>query len=111
MKVILLQKVSGCGDIDEVKEVADGYARNFLFPRHLAVQASDKSILDVEARHKKQTRMAEEELHENEKLAARVDGVEIELVERANDKGLLYAAVTAAKPVTRPAGSPSSAPA
>jgi len=53
MKVILLQKVPGIGDIDDVKEVADGYAKNFLFPRHLAVQASASAVAQVSAHKKK----------------------------------------------------------
>ena len=53
MKVILLQKVAGLGNADDIKEVADGHARNFLFPRHLAVQASPKMVGDLEARHRR----------------------------------------------------------
>ena len=97
MKVILLQKVAGLGNPDEIKEVADGYARNFLFPRHLAVQASGTSVQDLAAKHKREAKKAERELHEHEQLAAKVDGQEVELAERANDKGLLYAAVTPQK--------------
>lgn len=95
MKVILLKKVPGLGDIDDVKEVAEGYARNFLFPRHLAVQASPKAMQDVEAHHKKIAKEAEQELRSEQSLAERVDGYELEIAERANEKGVLFAAVTA----------------
>ncbi len=97
MKVILLQKTPGLGDVDDIKEVADGYARNFLFPRHLAVQASTKALDQREAHHRKQAKEAERDLHESEQLAAKIDGLEIELVEKATEKGVLYAAVTPQK--------------
>lgn len=93
MKVILLQKVPGIGDIDDVKDVADGYARNFLFPRHLAVQASVNAIAQVGAHKKKVAKEAEQDLHEQQSLADRLDGLTIDVKEKVSDKGLLYAAV------------------
>lgn len=97
MKVLLLQKVPGLGNLDEVKEVADGYARNFLFPRHLAVQVSPKILSELEAKRKRLAKEAENELREEQSVAARVDGLELELREKINEKGLLYAAVGPAR--------------
>jgi len=97
MKVILLQKVSGLGEPEEIKEVADGYAHNFLFPNHLAVQASPSTIQDVNLRKKKKSRDAEEELRRQEQLAEELDGLEIEIKQKANEQGQLYAAVAAQK--------------
>lgn len=97
MKVILLQKVKGIGDVDEVKEVADGYARNFLFPNHLAIQASPKATNDLELKRKRQAKEAEQDLVDQQALAARVDGFEIEIKEKASQSGVLYAAVTPLK--------------
>ena len=68
MKVILLQKVSGLGNIDEIKEVADGYARNFLFPNHLAVQASPELVASIGARRKKESTVSEHDLKEQQKF-------------------------------------------
>jgi large subunit ribosomal protein L9 len=93
MKVILLQKVPGIGDVDDVKEVADGYARNFLFPRNLAVQASSAATAQVSAHKKKLIKEAENDLQEQQSLAVRLDGLVIEIKEKASDKGLLYAAI------------------
>lgn len=93
MKVVLLQKVPGIGDIDDVKEVADGYARNFLFPQHLAVQASVSVISQIAAHKKKVGKEAENDLREQQSLADRLDGLTIEIKEKVSDKGLLYAAV------------------
>lgn len=97
MKVVLLKKVPGLGNQDDVKEVADGYARNFLFPKNLAVLANQQNIDQVQARHTKASRDAEKDLHEQQSLASRLDGFEVDLKEKASEKGLLYAAVTDAK--------------
>ena len=93
MKVVLLQRVPGIGDVDDVKEVADGYARNFLFPRHLAVQASVDAITKVRAHKNKLAKEAEKDLKEQQSLADRLSGLVLELKEKISDKGLLYAAV------------------
>ncbi|MDO8626052.1 MAG: 50S ribosomal protein L9 [Candidatus Magasanikbacteria bacterium] len=93
MKVILLKKVTGLGNPDDVKDVADGYARNFLFPRNLAVQANQHNVNAIEARHTKAGRDAEKDLQAQQALASRLDGYELDLKEKASEKGQLYAAV------------------
>ncbi len=95
MKVILLQNVPGLGHVDDIKEIADGYARNYLFPHHLAVQASPKLLSSISSRHTKQTKQAEQELKEQQSIAGQADGVEVEIKEKGNDHGGLYAAVNA----------------
>lgn len=97
MKVILMQKVAGLGEIDAVKEVADGYAQNFLFPRHLAVQASAKALADLEAHKYKIAKEDNRDLQEQQNLATKLDGIHLDFKEKANESGLLYSAVTAAK--------------
>jgi large subunit ribosomal protein L9 len=101
MKVILLKKVSGLGNADEVKDVADGYARNFLFPKHLAVQASNVAEKNLVARKAKTSRDQEKDLQRSQALAARLDGYEVEIKQKASDKGVLYAAVTAKQVVEK----------
>lgn len=93
MKVILLQKVPKIGDIDDIVEVTDGYARNFLFPKHLAVQASPKALNDVKVQKQKKTKESETDLKEQQSLAERLDGLVIDIKEKSSDKGLLYAAI------------------
>jgi large subunit ribosomal protein L9 len=97
MKVILLKKVKGLGDVDEVKDVTEGYARNFLFPNHLAVQATSASQSELKARKDKKAKQKVHDLQEQQSLAGQMDGVEVEISEKANDKGVLYAAVTPQK--------------
>lgn len=93
MKVILLAKIPGLGDIDEIKEVADGYAANHLFPRHLAVLASPKAVNDLKTQHARKVKEAERELKELQSLASRLEGLSITISEKTNEAGFLYAAV------------------
>lgn len=95
MKVILLEKVKGLGDIDDIKEVPDGYAINGLFPKHLAVQASDAKIKELKDKEKKRSKEEGKELQEIQALAERLDGYSLVIEDKANEESLLYAAVTA----------------
>ena len=64
MKVILLQDVPGTGKKGEILNVSDGYARNFLFPRKWAMQATDKAVKEVERRKEIERRNEAEKLKE-----------------------------------------------
>ena len=97
MKVVFIQDVPKIGKIDEIKEVSEGYARNFLFARNLAVPATPQMLADIQARKNKKIKNAEEELKEEQATAARLDGWEITLTEKTNASGALYAAVTPQK--------------
>lgn len=97
MKVVLVQNVSGLGVIDDIKEVSEGYARNFLFPRHLAVQASAAAQKGAADRQRRQTKEAQRTLQREQTLAGQLDGMEIEFSEKAGPAGQLYAAIGAQK--------------
>lgn len=97
MKVILLKKVSGLGNVDDVKEVADGYARNYLFPNNLAVQATSFSEKERENRKERLVKKAVTDLNVQQQLASELEGLEIEILEKANENGVLYAAVSPQK--------------
>ena len=99
MKVIFLQDVKGVGKTDEVKEVAEGYARNFLFPKHLAVQASTQAVQELKAHQAKKAKEESRDLQEQQQLAEKLDGLALEFKEKVSEKGLLYAAVTSASVV------------
>lgn len=101
MKVILLQDVPGLGKSDQIKEVADGYARNFLFPRHVAVPASAKAEAELSARKHREAKLAEQELKAEQELASRLDGLEVEFTERVSAGGSLYAAITSQRVVDK----------
>jgi len=93
MKVILLKDVAKIGHKYQIITVSDGYAGNFLFPKHLAEQATASALLRVEKM------MAEDKVHKavREDLLIKnlksIDGVTIEISEKANEKGHLFAGV------------------
>ncbi|MEK7581859.1 MAG: 50S ribosomal protein L9 [Patescibacteria group bacterium] len=93
MKIILLKDVAGLGKRYEVKEVASGYARNFILPKGLAEPATEKAL----ARVKDLTVMAEVEIKIQEELLRKnvksLDGQKISITEKANDKGHLFAGI------------------
>ena len=87
MKVILLKKISQLGKAGDIKDVADGYARNFLFPRGLAELATDQTVQTLAANQKQLAKQAEHDLLLAEKNAARLNGLAIEISGRTNDQG------------------------
>lgn len=93
MKVILLKDVPKIGHKYQIMTVADGYAGNFLFPNKLAEQATQSALVRVEkllAEEKAQKAVREDLLIKNLKA---IDGVVVEITEKANAKGHLFAGV------------------
>jgi len=97
MKVIMLKDVEAIGQKNEVKEVADGYARNFLIPNGLAKQATEAAIKQAEAEKEALAKKAEEDLKNIEEKASQLDGQEIEIPAKVGESGTLFAAVTGAR--------------
>ena len=94
MKIILLQDVAKVGKRGEVKNVSDGYARNFLILKNLAAPATDENIKKLEAESKKKTE-SKEKAHESShalKIALQEKGIVIK--KKADEKGKFYAAVS-----------------
>jgi len=94
VKVVFLEDVPNVAETGEVKEVADGYARNFLLPKKLAVLADSKAAQLVEARLKKKARLQAETEAEMRELARQLEGQEIVLKARAGAKDRLYGSIT-----------------
>ena len=95
MKVILLKNVQGIGGEGEVHEVSEGHARNYLFPRHLAVPATDRAQQEAGLRAASQRRKAEHELKDLQRFAASIDGQEFHFPAKANAAGRLYGGISA----------------
>lgn len=96
MKVILQRSVDKLGTPGDVVEVADGYARNYLIPRGLAVAASKGAVKHVEslkAAHDKRTSKVREE---QEAVAAKLAAAPIRITAQAGEEGKLFGSVTAA---------------
>jgi large subunit ribosomal protein L9 len=94
MKVILMTDVPALGERGETRDVANGYARNFLLPRKLAVPATPANLKNVE--HLKRQRAREEErAHETAKATAeRIEGLTLAVTARASEDGRLYGSVS-----------------
>jgi large subunit ribosomal protein L9 len=96
MKVILREDVKGLGAAGEVKDVADGYARNYLIPRRLAVPATPAALKEVAAQQAAAARRQAQREAEARALAARLANMTLTLRARVGAQGRLYGAVTAA---------------
>lgn len=95
MKVILLQDVEKLGKKNDLKDVADGYARNFLIPNKMAVLATKSEITKLEELKKIEAQKAEEELARFQEIASQLDGLELEIIAKADDDGKLFGGVNA----------------
>jgi len=93
MKVIFLQDVPNVAQAGDVKEVADGYGRNFLIPRKLATLATPQVTSQAETRAQKMEARLSAELKE---LASQLEGKEVSLKARAGAKDRLYGSITSA---------------
>jgi large subunit ribosomal protein L9 len=94
MKVIFLKDVKGKGKKGEIKNVADGYAHNFLIKQGLAIEANQSSMSLLSAQKKKEEKLAAEELDEAKKLKELVEKVKVELTAKAGEGGRLFGSIT-----------------
>jgi len=95
MKVILLCDVKGHGKKDQIVEVSDGYARNFLFPQKKAVAADAKATNELKNKEAAKQFRIEEDRKAAQALADRIKDVEIDIVMDHGQDGRLYGSVTA----------------
>lgn len=94
MKVILLKDVENLGKEGDVKEVADGYARNFLLPNNLVKLATKKALEELEKAKELVAQKAEKELKTTQEFVSQVDGQEIEIPMKLKEDGEIYGSVT-----------------
>jgi large subunit ribosomal protein L9 len=94
MKVIFLKDVKGQGKKGEVKEVAEGYARNFLIPRGLVTPASDSNLKQLAQQNKAEQKKKQQEKEEAEKLAKKLEELTIEFRAKTGEGGRLFGSIT-----------------
>jgi large subunit ribosomal protein L9 len=92
MKVILLKNAENIGKEGDIKEVSDGYARNYLIPQKIADVATEASIQKAEAVKQKKAKSAQMELEETQKLAEQLEGRELYVKVKEKD-GKLFGSV------------------
>lgn len=94
MKVILLQDVKGHGKADDIVEVNDGYARNFLFKKNLALEATPANLNSIKIKKSAEAAKAERELDEARVVGAKLKDQIFTLPVKCGEGGRLYGAIT-----------------
>lgn len=95
MKVVLKQDVKGLGKKGELVNASDGYARNFLFPKNLAVEANAQNMTELKNREQAEKYKIETETAQAKKNAAEISGKTIVITAKAGQNGKLFGSVTA----------------
>lgn len=94
MKVILLQDVRALGKAGDTKDVADGYARNFLLNKKLALEATPQNLKNLALQKQKQAEKAAADLAEAKELAKKIADMQVAIKVKAGDGGRLFGSVT-----------------
>lgn len=94
MKVILTRDVKDLGQAGSVVNVADGYARNFLFPRKLAVEATSGNLEIIKKRQQREVQKADMAAEEAEELKGRLDGASVTVTGKTGTGTRLYGSIT-----------------
>lgn len=94
MKVILLEDIKGVGKKDEVINASDGYARNFLFPKKLAVPADTGNMSRLNAKKASEAHKKELEIQKAKELANIIDKIELLIKVKAGENGKIFGGVT-----------------
>lgn len=94
MKVILTQDVKSQGKKDQIIEVSDGYARNFLFPKKLAIPADAKALNEAKNKEASRLHKIEVEREESTKIAEALTGITVKVIGKSGADGRLYGAIT-----------------
>ncbi len=94
MKVLLTDTISKVGVVGEVVDVTEGYARNYLIPKKLAIQPTEGNIKRFEAARKEFEAHLKLLREQKEKLVAALEGVEISVIRASNEEGHLFGSVS-----------------
>lgn len=94
MKVVLLADVKGKGKKGELCNVSDGYARNYLFPQKLAVEADNAALNELKNREQSKEHHKQEEIAAAKESAAKLDGKTVNITAKAGAAGKLFGSVT-----------------
>jgi large subunit ribosomal protein L9 len=94
MQVILMEKLANLGDLGEVVKVKDGYARNYLIPHGKAKRATEANIKAFEARRVELEKAQADALGRAQERGAKLDGLTVQIVQKAGVDGRLFGSVT-----------------
>ena len=94
MKVLLTADVKGQGKKDQIVEVSDGYARNFLFPKKLAIEADKAALADLKNKEEARLYKIEQEKKQAKEVAEKLESLQVRIKASAGADGRFYGAVT-----------------
>ncbi|RMG99812.1 MAG: 50S ribosomal protein L9 [Aquificota bacterium] len=95
MKVILIQDLEGYGTFGDVITVKDGFARNYLIPRGMALPATESNLKHVQSILQQRARKLQREKEKAQELAKKIEGLIVEIARKVGEKGKLFGSVTA----------------
>lgn len=95
MKVILLENVKGVGKKDEIINANDGYARNFLLPKKLAVEANNQNLAKLKSKQESNEHKKMTEKQEAEDLAKKLEKIILKIQVKAGENGKIFGGITA----------------
>ncbi len=94
MKVILKTDIKGVGKKDEIINASDGYVRNFLFPKNLAVEANAENMSKLKAKQDANKYRKDVEKEEAEKIAKKINNIALDITVRAGENGKIFGGVS-----------------
>lgn len=94
MKVIFLQDVKGQGKKGEVKDLSEGYVRNFLLPKKLVKEATDSNVKTLDAQKRSEEKRKEQEKLEAQELGKKLEELTVKVAGKAGEGGRLFGAIS-----------------
>lgn len=94
MKVILLDDIKGVGKKDQIINASDGYAKNFLFPKKLALEANANNLRQLELKQKAEDNKRKEELEVAQDLGKKLEELNVVLKVKTGDNGKIFGSIT-----------------
>lgn len=94
MKVILLQDIKNVGRKEQVIEANDGYARNYLFPKKLAIEASKDNMLKLQAKKTAEADKKKAEIEANKEIAKKIEKIELQIKAKSGENGKIFGGIT-----------------
>ena len=94
MKVILLEDVKALGKKGQIVNVNDGYARNFILPKKLGLEANNKNLNDLKLKKANDEKIAQEQLEEAQELGEKIEAGKVELAIKVGEGGRTFGSVS-----------------
>ena len=94
MKVILLTDIKGVGKKDQIINASDGYARNFLLPRKMAVEANNENLAKLKSKNESKAYKKEMDIKEAKAVKEKIEKITMKMVVKAGENGKIFGGVT-----------------